>query len=187
MQPREMIDFLRILSKLKINTRHVRTSQDREESVAEHSWRLAVMALLVADEFPGVDADKVVKMCLIHDFGEAITGDIPSFLKTKQDEEKEDSAVADMLLLLPEKIACEFRELFLEMTDQKTLEAKLFKALDKLEALLSHNESALDTWLPNEYSLNLTYGIENMQFSDYLKMLREEIRVDTEQKIKEGT
>ena len=78
MQPRKLIEFLNIIEKLKCATRHSWTSSGRQESVAEHCWRTAVMALLVADEFPEVNIDKVVKMCLIHDFGEAITGDIPT-------------------------------------------------------------------------------------------------------------
>jgi 5'-deoxynucleotidase YfbR-like HD superfamily hydrolase len=183
MQPRQLIEFLDILRKLKCNTRHIWTSGDRKESVAEHSWRLAVMALLVADEFPSVDIEKVVKMCLIHDFGEAITGDIPSFLKTKLDEENEAVAIAGMLEHLPGNIASDFGGLFTEMAELKTTEAKLFKALDKLEAVLSHNESSLDTWLPNEYSDNLTYGNENVGFSEYLKILREEIKEDSIRKI----
>ena len=81
MKPREYIEFLNKIEKLKCNTRHSWTSSGRCESVAEHSWRLSVMALLCADEFPKLDIDKVVKMCLIHDFGEAVTGDIPSFFK----------------------------------------------------------------------------------------------------------
>ena len=186
MQPRQLIDFMNILEKLKCNTRHVWTPCGRQESVAEHCWRLTVMALLVADVFPFADIDKVIKMCLIHDFGEALTGDIPSFLKTKEDEEKEDLAVASMLERLPENIASDFREVFSEITEMKTVEAKLFKALDKLEAVLSHNESPLDTWLPNEYSDNLTYGEENVTFSEYLTSLRDEILKDSLKKIDGG-
>lgn len=84
-------DFLSILSvaeKLKCNTRHSDTSNGRRESVAEHSWRLALMAMLLEDEFPGVDINKVIKMCLIHDLGEAFTGDIATFNKTEKDSEK---------------------------------------------------------------------------------------------------
>jgi len=183
MQPRQLIDFLGILEKLKCNTRHVWTSGGKQESVAEHCWRLTVMALLVADEFSDLDIDKVVKMCLIHDFGEALTGDIPSFLKTEEDEDKEASAIADLLKHLPESTSYEFTELFAEMAEMKTEEAKLFKALDKLEAILSHNESPLDTWLPLEYTENLTYGNENVTHSGYLTLLRDEIRKDSLRKI----
>ena len=86
MNHRNYIDFLNVIEKLKCNTRHSWTSSGRQESVAEHSWRLAVMAMLCADEYPTLDINKVIKMCLIHDFGEAITGDIPAFLKNDDDE-----------------------------------------------------------------------------------------------------
>jgi len=185
MQSRQLIDFLGIIEKLKCNTRHVWNMEGRQESVAEHCWRLAVMALLVADEFPEVDTEKVVKMCLIHDFGEALTGDIPSFYKTKQDEENESFAVADLLKQLPESISKEFSGLFSEMAELKTEEAKLFKALDKMEAIISHNESPLATWLELEHSENLVYGMEDVAFSGYLMELREELRKDSIKKIEE--
>jgi len=183
LKPRELIDFLGVAGKLKSNTRHVWNTDGRQESVAEHCWRLAVMALLVAGEFPDVDIDKVVKMCLIHDFGEAITGDIPSFYKTKQDRKKEDIAVSDLLKLLPGDTASEFALLFSEMMTLATPEAKLFKALDRLEAIISHNESPLDTWLELEYTENLTYGAENVAYSKYLTQLKEEIKRDSIRKI----
>jgi putative hydrolase of HD superfamily len=183
MQPRELIDYLGILSRMKINTRHVWTTDSRQESVADHSWRLTIMALLVAGEFPSIDTEKLLKMCLIHDFGEAVTGDIPSFLKTKQDEEKEALAIADMLERLPGKISNEFKMLFTEISERKTTEAKIFKALDNMEACISHNESPLETWLENEYTENLVYGVENAAFSEYLIILREVIKNDSLQKI----
>ena len=141
------------------------------------------MALLVADEFPGVNIEKVVKLCLIHDFGEAVTGDIPAFLKTNRDEENEEFAVGEILKLLPNNLASEFENLFEEISQLNTPEAKLFKALDNLEALISHNEAPLDTWLPREYSLNLYYGDENVAFSEYLRELKNEVRRDTFEKI----
>ena len=58
------------------------------------------------------------------------------------------------------------------MEKLQTKEARTYKALDKLEALISHNESDLSTWLPLEYDLQLTYGQENVQFSPYLTALR---------------
>jgi len=183
MQPRKLIEFLGIIEKLKCNTRHSWTSSGRQESVADHSWRTAVMALLIADEFPGVDINKVVKMCLIHDFGEAITGDIPSFYKTDTDTEKEKAAVTDLLEKLPNNIKNEFDDLFNEMAELKTQEAKLFKALDKLEAIAAHNEAPLETWIPLEYTENLTYGTENVAYSDYLKAIKKEMEEDSLNKI----
>ena len=186
MQSRQLIEFLGTIGQLKSITRHVWENNGRQESVAEHSWRLAVMALLVAGEFDGLDIDKVVKMCLIHDFGEAITGDIPSFYKTNDDRKKEDIAVSDLLHQLPGDTAAEFNALFMEMAELKTPEAKLFKALDRLEAIVSHNESPLDTWLELEYTENLTYGTENVAYSEYLKVLKEELKNDSIRKIEAG-
>ena len=186
MQARELINFLGIIGKLKRNTRHCWCSDGRQESVADHSWQLAVMALLVCDEFPGVDINKVVRMCLIHDFGEAITGDIPSFYKTQQDKEKENSAIAGLIEQLPPGTADEFTGLFAEIAEMQTAEAKLFKALDKMEAIVSHNESPLDTWLELEFTENLTYGAEEVAYSEYLRNLKRELYKDSVQKIKDG-
>ena len=81
MKPTELLQILHTAEHLKDVTRHAYTSGRRHESVAEHSWRLALMAMLVADAFPEADMDKVIRMCLIHDLGESFTGDIPAFEK----------------------------------------------------------------------------------------------------------
>ena len=184
MNHRTYIEFLNKIEKLKCNTRHSWTSSGRQESVAEHSWRLAVMAMLCADEYSELDINKVIKMCLIHDFGEAITGDIPAFLKTAQNELDEDVAVTKLLSVLPADMQTELQLLFDEMNARETPEAKLFKSLDNLEALLSHNEADISTWLPREYEENLTYGQKNCEWSEWTKELREEIRNDSIEKIK---
>lgn len=141
------------------------------------------MAMLCADEYPEIDINKVVKMCLVHDFGEAVTGDIPAFLKTDEDEAKEEQAVEKLLSMLPETQKAELSDLFSEMSALKTDEAKLFKALDNLEAIISHNEANISTWLPREYEENLTYGTKNCEWSEWTKMLREELKKDSERKI----
>lgn len=183
MQQRKYIDFLNLIEKLKCNTRHSWTSSGRQESVAEHSWRLAVMAMLCADEYPDLDINKVIKMCLIHDFGEAITGDIPSFVKTEQNEAEENVAVEKILSRLPEPYYSEIKELFREMNDNQTPEVKLFKALDNLEALISHNEAEISTWLPLEYEENLVYGQKNSDWSEWTKRLKDEIKSDSLKKM----
>ena len=185
MNQRTYINFLNTIEKLKCNTRHSWTSSGRQESVAEHSWRLAVMAMLCADEYPQLDMNKVIKMCLIHDFGEAITGDIPAFLKTEQNEREEDLVVTKLLSALPDGLQKELQGLFDEMNAKETPEAKLFKSLDNLEALVSHNEADLSTWIPREYEENLTYGQKNCEWSDWVKVLREELRKDSIQKIEQ--
>ena len=130
MNQREYIQFLNTIEKLKCNTRHSWTSSGRRESVAEHSWRLAVMAMLCADEYPDLDIHKVIKMCLVHDLGEAITGDIPSFWKTDAHEKREEEAIEQLLNLLPADTKAEWSALFEEMRLLETDEAKLYKSLD---------------------------------------------------------
>ena len=186
MNPREYIEFLGKIEKLKCNTRHSWTSSGRRESVAEHSWRLSVMAMLCADEYPDLDINKVIRMCLIHDFGEAVTGDIPAFNKTADHEKEEDSAVKSLLSSLPSPMREEFTELFDEMNALATPEAKFFKSLDNLEALISHNEADISTWLPLEYEENLTYGRKNCEWSEWTRELREELRKDSVKKIEES-
>ena len=66
------------------------------------------------------------------------------------------------------------------------MEAKIYKAIDGLEALVQHNLSDISTWIPREYELNRTYADDKVAFSEYLKSLREEIRKDTIEKIEES-
>lgn len=186
MNPREYIDFLGIIEKNKCNTRHSWTSSGRRESVAEHSWRLSVMAMLCADEYPDLDINKLIKMCLIHDFGEAVTGDIPSFLKTESHEAEEEKAIKELLSKLPDSYREEFTALFEEMNALETPEAKLYKALDNMEAVVSHNEAPISTWIPDEYQMNLTYGEDKAQWSPWTRALREQLKEDSLKKIEES-
>ena len=186
MEPLELLKVLSVAERLKCNTRHCYTSSGRHESVAEHSWRITLMAMLVADEFPEADMNKVIRMCLIHDLGEAFTGDIPTFWKTDADETREEDLLNDWVNTLPEPPKSEFSGLYAEMTALETLEAKIYKALDKMEAIIQHNESDLSTWIPLEYELQFTYGQENIKFSPYFQKLRREIDDWTRRKIDEN-
>jgi len=183
MNAREYLDILHVAERLKDTPRHCTTTKRRTESVAEHSWRISLMAFLLRHEFPDLDIDKVVDMCLIHDLGECFTGDIPTFIKTDDDREVEDSLLNKWVQSLPEELSRDIAELYKEKDAQETKEAKLYKALDKLEALIQHNESPLDTWSENEYELNKTYAFDTVDFSDWLTELRKEILDDTLKKI----
>ena len=129
--------------------------------------------------------DKVIKMCIIHDLGEAFTGDIPAFHKTDKDDQKEEELLYDWVKALPSKYANEMMELYDEMAKRETIESKIYKAIDGLEALIQHNISDLSTWIPLEYELNKTYANDKVGFSEYLSSLREEILRDTLKKIGE--
>ncbi len=182
----KLLETMHLAERLKDAMRHCYTSGGRRESVAEHSWRTALMAYLVSDEFPGADMNKVIKMCLIHDLGEAFTGDIPVFLKTEADEKREEELLFDWAGSLPEPFGGEMTALYNEMAERKTLEARIYKCMDSLEAVIQHNESDISTWEPNEYELNLNYAFDRVAFSEYLVKLRKAIRRETEKKIDEG-
>ena len=161
----QFIDFLGRIEKLKSVPRHCVTADGVVENVAAHSWRTAVMAYLMKDELEDIDTDKVIRMCLLHDIGEAVTGDIPTFEKTEEHEEVEKQAV--------------------EMDAQETKEARVYKALDKLEAVIQHNQSDIRTWLPLEYDLQKTYAAEAVKGFPFLERLQEESVKETERKIEE--
>lgn len=186
MKDRELIDFMHIAEHLKDNTRHSVTSKGRPESVAEHSWRVSLLAMLLEDELADADFNKIIRMCILHDLGEAITGDIPSFLKTEADSAHEDEVVFRLMDTLPEPQRGKFRALFEEMLALETREARIYKALDKLEAVIQHNEAPLSSWLPLEYELNQTYGAKEAEADPKLKSLRALAVEDTKEKIRRG-
>ena len=183
MKPEKLIEVLSVAERLKDTTRHCDTSGGRRESVAEHSWRVSLMAYWISDEFPEADMNKVIKMCLIHDLGECFTGDIPTFDKTKADEEQEKSLLQEWVDTLPAPFREEMTALYQEMEARQTVEAKIYKALDNMEAVIQHNEADIKTWADHEYELNLTYGVDKASFSPYLRELREAMKQETLEKM----
>ena len=141
------------------------------------------MAYFISDEFTEADINKIIQMCIFHDMGEAFTGDIPAFNKTDEHEKIESEMLYSWINTLPSPFNKKVKELFMEMDEQKTLESKIFKALDKMEVVLQHNEAPLSTWIPLEYTLNIEYGSEQVEFSDYFKNLKDELNKDSLKKI----
>ena len=186
MQPGQLLEVLSVAARLKTNTRHCYTDTERKESVADHSWRISLMAMLLKEEFPDTDMSRVIEMCLIHDLGGAFTGDIPTFNKNSLDEAKEETIYREWVNGFPEAEREHWNGLLDEMIALESKEAKLYKALDKLEAIISHNESDIATWLPLEYNLQYTYGKEQIAFSPYLKELRKLVDEWTTDKIKDN-
>ncbi len=184
MEIRTLLDFMGIAEKLKCNTRHSWTSSGRHESVAEHTCRLCMFAWLVKEEFPALDIDRVIRMCLFHDLGEAVTGDIPSFNKTEEHRAAERESLRTVAAKLPDGYEKELLAIFEELEENATPEAKLVHALDKLEAVIQHNEAPIESWLPLEYDLQLTYGQEQAKAFPYLKELRKVVKQDTLDKIR---
>ncbi|MDD4716214.1 MAG: HD domain-containing protein [Oscillospiraceae bacterium] len=181
----QLLRFLGKLEPLKSYPRHCWTSVGIRETVAAHSWRISMFALLLEEEIPDVSFGRVLRMCILHDIGEAVTGDIPVFFKTETDRSVETEAVHSLLDLLPEPQKKRLAGLFQEMDEQKTREARLYKALDQLEAVMQHNECDLSTWIPLEYTLNQTYGAERASEFPILEALQKRMAEDTRKKIEE--
>lgn len=179
----QFMEFLGKVEKLKSVPRHCVTADGVQENVAGHSWRAALMAYLMKNELEEVDIDKVIRMCLIHDIGEAVTGDIPTFEKNEIHEQAERQAVDALLGILPLPLCGEWKELFAEMEALESREAKVYKAIDKLEAVIQHNESDIRTWLPLEYELQQTYAAQNVSGFPFLEKLQEEAVARTREKI----
>ena len=180
----KLLNFMSIAEKLKCNTRHSWTSSNRHESVAEHSWRLCLLAYILKQEMKEYDMDRVLLMCLVHDLGESIIGDIPAFDKNENDEENEKNAIKSIIDMVDGELKTELSSIFKEIEEQKTKESRIFKVLDKMEAVLQHNEAPIETWIELEYELNLVYGEKESEEFPFLKELRNRLKIMSEEKIR---
>ena len=183
MSPKDYLAIVHCIAVLKERTRHAWMKSGRQESVAEHSWRIALMVYFLRDAFPSVNLTRVLLMALLHDMGEVFTGDIPTFEKTDADRAREHELRDEWIDALPAPYAAEVRSLFAEMDAMETEEAKIVKALDRMEAVITHNEGDPHTWLPLEYDLQRTYGVKEAAFTPVLKALRAEVNHEVDEVI----
>ena len=147
-----MIKFLNVAEKLKCELRHSWLSSGRQESVAEHTWRMSLMVILFAPYLSKpVDLEKCLKIAILHDLAEAKVGDIPVFetqnLKAKQRKQAlEQSAMVELCASLQDKLGDELFSLWEEYEEKDSFEAQFVNALDKLEVFLQHVEAPLSSW-----------------------------------------
>ncbi|MBV4484586.1 HD domain-containing protein [Pseudomonas sp. SWRI153] len=175
------LDFLREAEKLKDVLRSAHTSSGRTESTAEHSWRLCLMAIVFGDYLTGLDRLKMLKMCVIHDLGEAISGDIPAVNKGSFPNKSEQER-SDLLLLtkaLDETLRTEILMLWDDYENASSAEAVAVKALDKLETMLQHNQGKNPPDF--DYEFNLAYGKKYTDAAPLFEALRDIIDHDTKQ------
>lgn len=144
MKPEDILKIVKIigLSKKIKRSGWVRENIENPESVAEHSFRVIVLAMLLGPVL-NVNEEKLVKMAIIHDLGEVITGDIVTERGEKVDkelknkkEEKEERIIKELL----EGFGRDYHELFHEMIQRETEEAQIFWQLDKLEMAIQASE-----------------------------------------------
>ena len=186
-----LLEFLRNAERLKTVTRSAYTTTGEQESVAEHTWRVALMATLLAPQFPDVDGSRLVRMCLVHDLGEAIGGDIPAPEQAKRIAEGGEGKSADerrdllsLVQPLPAALRDDITGLWDEYEAASTPTARLAKAIDKLETILQHtqglNPPAFD------YRFNLEYGRQHTAAPPLIAAIREILDRATEERAVTG-
>ncbi|WP_298958102.1 HD domain-containing protein [uncultured Roseibium sp.] len=176
-----LLSFLQAAEQLKDTLRSGTTREKRPESTAEHTWRLALMILIFERELEGIDFQRLLKLCLIHDLGEAISGDVPA-PSQRQDDDRQERERRDFETLcapLPEDVRDHLMALWSEYAAAMTTEAQLAKAFDKLETMLQHLLMP-----PGDvifYEFNLTYGRDRTDFSPLTRQIRDLVDKGTRQ------
>ncbi|MBI3791910.1 MAG: HD domain-containing protein [Gemmatimonadetes bacterium] len=175
MTPAELdgtLAFLRAAEALKSTTRSAWTASGTPESTAAHTWRLCLMAMVLADALPGVDQARVLRMLVVHDLAEAVSGDIPAPAQVgappKGDRERHE--LTALVAPLPPGPRQEILALWEEYEAAATREAQVAKALDKLETILQHVQGANPPDF--DYAFNLGYGVAHTDRVPELKALR---------------
>lgn len=176
-------DFIKEAEGLKSTLRTAWTAEGRRESTAEHSWRLALFAGVMCREFPELDREKVLMMCLVHDLGERYSGDISAALRPDADDklnqERED--IQRICRFLPKEGAGEVYGLWEEYSQGITPEARFVKALDKAETIIQHSQGRNPAGF--DYAFNLDYGKEYFGRDERLEVLRGLIDAETRKRM----
>lgn len=162
------INFIKEIDKVKYIQRKTKLfNSDRNENDAEHSWHLAVMAIVLAEHSnEDIDVLKVVKMVLIHDIVEIDAGDtfIYDTQKDHANTDEERLAANRIFGLLPKEQAEELIAIWEEFEAGETKEAKFAKAMDRLEPLLQNTSNEGGTW--NEFGVGYNKVYEKKKVID---------------------
>jgi putative hydrolases of HD superfamily len=185
-----ILGVLTLAERLKFELRHSYTSSGRQESVAEHSWRMSLIAVLIEPLLKRkMDLAKLLKMIIIHDLVEAEAGDVsvlevlrnPAIRQEKAEKEKK--AIENIRSALQGTNGQEIYDLFYEFENKETYEAKVANALDKLEVQLQHNHADLSTWEEIEYAM--VYMMDkHVLFDETLLELKQQIETEAEMKMR---
>jgi putative hydrolase of HD superfamily len=184
-----ILAFLRGAERLKTVTRSGWTSAGEPESVAEHTWRLCLLALVLGPRFPGVNMERLLRICVVHDLGEAIGGDIPAPVQAERARTSPDAGgksaqerrdLLELLAPLPDAQRSEIVALWDEYEEARTPEARLAKGLDKLETILQHTQGKNPPDF--DYRFNLGYGRQYTSDDPLLAAMRALLDEATEQR-----
>ncbi|MBW3112350.1 HD domain-containing protein [Bacillus sp. MCCB 382] len=187
-----ILELIKLGEKLKSEMRHSWLSNGRQESVAEHTWRVSLMAMLMESYLTqNVDLARLLKMIIIHDLVEAEAGDIPAFDTMNDPAAKEQKAfnerksIERIKDMLGNALGEELYELWHEYEEKETYEAKVANALDKLEAQIQHNEADISTWLEIEHRMSFLMD-KHVEFDDALQVFKDLIEDEADLKLKEA-
>lgn len=153
----DILVFLHRTKGLETAKRYSASLKDMHNTVADHSWRLGLMALVIASEYKmEVDLGHVLALALIHDLAEAKTGDIDAYRQITEGEQvlkdktaSEETAMRDITNGL--SLGDSVYGLWKEFEEQTTVEAKFVKALDRIEGFLHIAESGVEMYIPQEF------------------------------------
>jgi len=183
----KIFEFLHKIENLKSTLRYLKTTSGRKESTAEHSWRLALITFIIADELKlDVDVNRSVKIALVHDIAETLTGDIDAVsiaegrFSREEKERQEIEAINNLRKILPEKIGKEISELWHEYNNEDTKEAKFIKALDKIETLTQIVEMGYKLYDKPEFIANhANKSVKAFpELMDMLKILKRKLKAE---------
>lgn len=187
---RTLLDFLALAERLKLELRHSWLSDGRQESVAEHCWQMALMAMLVHPRLERpVDLGRTLRMILTHDLVEALTGDVPFFDRSERKAlkpEREQAAIAEIRARLGEPVGTEIHDLWQEFEAKQTPEARFATALDHLEVQIQHNLAGMESWTPIEYDLVYTKMDRHCAHDRFLGALCNAVKADAEAKMRQA-
>jgi putative hydrolase of HD superfamily len=178
-----VLAFLRSSETLKVTLRSGYTSRGERESVAEHTWRICLMALVLRPEFPEIDFSRLLEICIVHDLGEAIGGDVPAPLQKGSKSAQERQDLLQLLEPLPARTREHITELWDEYEAARTPEARLAKALDKLETLMQHTQGSNPPDF--DYRFNLSYARACTESPSLIATIREILDRDTLRRVAE--
>ena len=167
-----LLAFFKEAEALKAQHRTASLHNGERESVAGHTWRLCLMAMCLCRFEKGISLEKVLKLCIVHDLGEADEGDVPAITMEDKAEKtrREERCLFRLCKTLEPSLQDEIMSLYREYNDGLTGEAKLVRGLDKLETLIQHNQGKNPEDF--DYAFNLTYGKEWTEQSELLHGLR---------------
>jgi len=183
-----ILDFLALSEGLKRELRHSWLSDGRRESVAEHSWQMALMAIIAHPHLEEpVDLGRTLEMIVVHDLVEALVGDVPYFDTSERKrlkKQREAQAIEEIRGRLGPPTGERIKALFLEFEDRETPEARFAGALDNLEVQIQHNLADMATWTPAEYALIYDKIERPCAYDPFLAALAKAIQAAAEAKLR---